>query len=123
MLMDVVTKNAIMLVDFASEQIAQGIDQTTAIVDAGRKRVSPIVMTTIAMCGGMLPSALTLDSGGEFRAPMAMAVIGRLISSTVSTLVFVPAIYVLMDDIGILIWRICKPLIGPSDEIANKPTE
>ena len=82
MLMGIVTKNAIMLVDFAVEEIRRGIPRAEAIVDAGRKRARPIVMTTIAMCGGMLPSALALDSGGEFRAPMAIAVIGGLISST-----------------------------------------
>ncbi len=116
MLMGVVTKNAIMLVDFANEEIARGVDRATAIVDAGRKRSRPIVMTTIAMCGGMLPSALALDSGGEFRAPMAIAVIGGLISSTVLTLVFVPAVYVLMDDIGKWVWRVFSRFIGPTDE-------
>ena len=75
--MGIVTKNAIMLVDFAINEIARGTPRNDAIVDAGRKRARPIVMTTIAMCGGMLPSALALDSGGEFRAPMAIAVIGR----------------------------------------------
>ncbi len=123
MLMGVVTKNAIMLVDFANEEIARGIDRTTAIVDAGRKRSRPIVMTTIAMCGGMLPSALALDSGGEFRAPMAIAVIGGLISSTVLTLVFVPAVYVLMDDIGQWLWRVFSRFIGPTDEPAADPAE
>ncbi|MGI9478882.1 MAG: efflux RND transporter permease subunit [Hyphomicrobiaceae bacterium] len=116
MLMGVVTKNAIMLVDFANEEIARGVARSTAIVDAGRKRSRPIVMTTIAMCGGMLPSALALDSGGEFRAPMAIAVIGGLISSTVLTLVFVPAVYVLMDDIGQWLWRVFSRFIGPKDE-------
>ena len=123
MLMGVVTKNAIMLVDFANEEIARGIDRTTAIVDAGRKRSRPIVMTTIAMCGGMLPSALALDSGGEFRAPMAIAVIGGLISSTVLTLVFVPTVYVLMDDIGQWLWRVFSRFIGPTDEPAADPAE
>lgn len=116
MLMGVVTKNAIMLVDFANEEIARGVDRTTAIVDAGRKRARPIVMTTIAMCGGMFPSALALDQGGEFRAPMAIAVIGGLISSTVLTLVFVPAVYVLMDDIGQVLARFFSRFIGPTDE-------
>ena len=116
MLMGVVTKNAIMLVDFATEEMARGVSQTEAIVDAGRKRARPIIMTTIAMCGGMLPSALALDSGGEFRAPMAIAVIGGLISSTVLTLVFVPAVFVLMDDIGNWVWRWFSGFVGPRDE-------
>ncbi len=116
MLMGIVTKNAIMLVDFAVEEIAKGVPRTEAIVDAGRKRARPIVMTTIAMVGGMLPSALGLDSGGEFRAPMAVAVIGGLISSTVLSLVFVPAVFALMDDVGKLIWRVFSRFVGPVDE-------
>ena len=116
MLMGVVTKNAIMLVDFANAEIARGRARAEAIVDAGRKRARPIIMTTIAMCGGMLPSALALDSGGEFRAPMAIAVIGGLISSTLLTLVFVPAVYVLMDDIGRGAWRFFSRFVGDRDD-------
>jgi multidrug efflux pump subunit AcrB len=116
MLMGIVTKNAIMLVDFALEAMARGVPRLDAIVDAGRKRTRPIVMTTIAMVGGMLPSALALDSGGEFRAPMAVAVIGGLISSTLLSLVFVPAVFVLMDDVGRGVWRIFSRFVGPADE-------
>ena len=116
MLMGIVTKNAIMLVDFAVEEIGKGVPRTEAIVDAGRKRARPIVMTTIAMVGGMIPSALGLDSGGEFRAPMAVAVIGGLISSTVLSLVFVPAVFALMDDVGKLVWRVFSRFVGPVDE-------
>jgi len=116
MLMGIVTKNAIMLVDFALEEIRNGVARNAAIIDAGRKRARPIVMTTIAMCGGMLPSALALDSGGEFRAPMAIAVIGGLISSTVLSLVFVPAVFVLMDDVGRLLWWIFGRFVGAKDE-------
>jgi hydrophobe/amphiphile efflux-1 (HAE1) family protein len=116
MLMGIVTKNAIMLVDFAIEEIARGVPRTAAIVDAGRKRARPIIMTTIAMVGGMLPSALAVGSGGEFRAPMAVAVIGGLISSTVLSLVFVPAVFATMDDISSLIWRLFGHVVGPTDE-------
>ena len=116
MLMGIVTKNAIMLVDFAIEEIRQGIGRNEAIIDAGRKRARPIIMTTIAMCGGMLPSALALESGGEFRAPMAIAVIGGLISSTVLSLVFVPAVFVLLDDIGRGLWRFFSRFVGQRDE-------
>ena len=116
MLMGIVTKNAIMLVDFAVEEIRSGVPRHDAIVDAGRKRARPIVMTTIAMVGGMLPSALALESGGEFRAPMAIAVIGGLISSTVLSLVFVPAVFVLMDDVAALAWRLFGRFVGPTDE-------
>jgi len=122
MLMGIVTKNAIMLVDFAVEQIAEGMDRAEAIVDAGRKRARPIVMTTIAMSGGMLPSALALDSGGEFRSPMAIAVIGGLISSTVLSLVFVPAVFMLVDDLGRLMWRLVSPFIGKPDDPAPSLT-
>ncbi len=116
MLMGIVTKNAIMLVDFAVEEIRKGIPRDEAIIDAGRKRARPIVMTTIAMIGGMLPSAISLGSGGEFRAPMAVAVIGGLISSTLLSLVFVPAVFALMDDLGKAVWRRFSRLLGPTDE-------
>ncbi|MGD9806903.1 MAG: efflux RND transporter permease subunit [Hyphomicrobiaceae bacterium] len=116
MLMGIVTKNAIMLVDFAIEEMARGVPRAEAIIDAGRKRARPIVMTTIAMVGGMLPSALGTGEGGEFRAPMAIAVIGGLLSSTVLSLVFVPAVFVVLDDVAKLIWRIFGRLIGAVDE-------
>ncbi len=119
MLMGIVTKNAIMLVDFAVEEIRRGVPRDEAIIDAGRKRARPIVMTTIAMIGGMLPSALALDSGGEFRAPMAIAVIGGLISSTVSSLLFVPAVFALMDDAVSFVWRVFGRFVGPSDELED----
>ncbi|WP_163777934.1 efflux RND transporter permease subunit, partial [Proteus mirabilis] len=77
-----------------------GVDRATAIVDAGRKRARPIVMTTIAMAAGMVPSAMALGIGGEFRSPMAIAVIGGLIVSTGLSLLFVPAFFVLMDDLS-----------------------
>jgi multidrug efflux pump subunit AcrB len=121
MLMGIVTKNAIMLVDFAIEAMHKGVDRTTAIIDAGQKRARPIIMTTIAMVAGMLPSALALGAGGEFRSPMAIAVIGGLILSTLLSLLFVPAVFVVMDDIGVLIWRVFGRFIGPSDEAEHKP--
>ncbi|TXN03572.1 efflux RND transporter permease subunit [Methylobacterium sp. WL64] len=121
MLMGVVTKNAIMLVDFAVEQIHAGVDRTTAIVDAGRKRARPIVMTTIAMAAGMVPSAMAFGIGGEFRAPMAVAVIGGLIVSTVLSLVFVPAIFVLMDDLSRLLGRLFGRFVGERDDPQDKP--
>jgi multidrug efflux pump subunit AcrB len=116
MLMGIVTKNAIMLVDFAVEQMKQGMARTDAIVDAGRKRARPIVMTTIAMIGGMLPSAYGVGSGGEFRSPMAIAVIGGLMSSTLLSLVFVPAVFAVMDDIAKFGWRLFSRFVGPTEE-------
>lgn len=100
MLMGIVTKNAIMLVDFAVEQVKHGMHRDAAIIDAGSKRAQPIVMTTIAMSAGMLPAGLAFGDGGEFRAPMAIAVIGGLLVSTILSLVFVPAVYTIMDDVA-----------------------
>jgi Cu/Ag efflux pump CusA len=111
MLMGIVTKNAIMLVEFAVESMREGKPRHEAIIDAGMKRARPIVMTTIAMAAGMMPSALAFGAGGEFRSPMALAVIGGLIFSTVLSLVFVPAMFMLMDDIGTLSWRFGKKLV------------
>ena len=121
MLMGIVTKNAIMLVDFAIESIARGMPRNEAIVDAGQKRARPIIMTSIAMVAGMVPSALAFGAGGEFRSPMALAVIGGLILSTILSLLFVPAMFTLMDDLGNFLWRIGKRFIGPADEEAPPP--
>jgi multidrug efflux pump subunit AcrB len=118
MLMGIVTKNAIMLADFAVEEMKRGIGRTEAIVDAGRKRARPIIMTTIAMIGGMLPSALGEGSGGEFRSPMAIAVIGGLMSSTLLSLVFVPAVFAVMDDIARISWRLFSRLVGPGEAVS-----
>ena len=123
MLMGIVTKNAIMLVDFAVEEIAQGVPRIEALIDSGRKRARPIVMTTIAMAAGMLPSAYGLGDGGEFRAPMAIAVIGGLLISTVLSLVFVPSFFTVMDDLGRLVWWIFGRFIGEKDEAGSEPGE
>jgi multidrug efflux pump subunit AcrB len=116
MLMGIVTKNAIMLVDFAVESMREGVDRTTSVIEAGRKRARPIVMTTIAMTAGMAPSALALGAGGEFRSPMAIAVIGGLLVSTFLSLLFVPAFFTVMDDVGGFTWRLFKHVMGPGDE-------
>ncbi len=116
MLMGIVTKNAIMLVDFAVEEIGRGTKRLNALVEAGRKRARPIVMTTIAMAAGMFPSGLGLGDGGGFRSPMAIAVIGGLIMSTLLSLVFVPAVFTVLDDAGRVSWRLFSRLFGPSDE-------
>ncbi|TGD94893.1 efflux RND transporter permease subunit [Methylobacterium nonmethylotrophicum] len=116
MLMGVVTKNAIMLVDFAVEEMGRGVDRVTAITQAGAKRARPIVMTTIAMAAGMVPSAMAFGIGGEFRAPMAIAVISGLIVSTLLSLLFVPAIFILMDDLSRLTGRLFGRFVGAVDE-------
>ncbi len=97
MLMGIVTKNAIMLVGFAQDAMRQGFSRPDAMLEAGHKRARPIVMTTIAMTSGMVPSALAVSIGGEFRSPMAIAVIGGLVLSTLLSLVFVPVLFSLVD--------------------------
>jgi len=98
MLMGIVAKNSILLVDFAIEEMRAGKDRFTALVEAGHKRAQPIVMTSIAMIAGMMPIALGLGDADAFRAPMAIAVIGGIVTSTFLTLVVVPAMFVLIDD-------------------------
>ena len=91
-----------------------GMPRDEAIVDAGKKRARPIIMTSIAMVAGMVPSALAFGAGGEFRSPMALAVIGGLIFSTILSLLFVPAMFTMMDDVGNFFWRIGRKLIVSS---------
>ncbi|MBP7002877.1 efflux RND transporter permease subunit [Amaricoccus sp.] len=112
MLMGIVTKNAILLVDFAIEMRAQGMDRVTALIEAGHKRARPIVMTSIAMSAGMLPSALGVGEGGAFRAPMAIAVIGGIIVSTLLSLVVVPSFFLIMDDLQRLLARVFGRFVG-----------
>ncbi|MCO6185329.1 efflux RND transporter permease subunit [Rhizobium sp. L1K21] len=116
MLMGIVTKNAILLIDFAIEMRNQGMPRLQAMVEAGRKRARPIVMTSIAMSAGMLPSALGVGEGGSFRSPMAIAVIGGIIVSTVLSLVVVPAFFLIMDDLSRGLGWIFGRFIGKKDE-------
>jgi HAE1 family hydrophobic/amphiphilic exporter-1 len=100
MLMGLVTKNAILLVDFAIRARQDGMDRGAALLLAARVRLRPILMTTLAMIFGMLPLALALTEGSEQRAPMGQAVIGGVITSSLLTLVVVPVIYCWLDDLG-----------------------
>jgi multidrug efflux pump subunit AcrB len=93
MLFGIVAKNSILLIDFALEEMAKGVDKVTAIVDAGHKRAQPILMTTVAMVAGMVPTALSLNGDSSWRAPMGIMVIGGLTMSTLLTLVIVPALF------------------------------
>jgi multidrug efflux pump subunit AcrB len=93
MLMGLVTKNAILLVDFANQARRAGASLRDALLQAGQVRMRPIMMTTFAMVFGMLPLALALNEGGEIQAPMGRAIIGGVITSTLLTLVVVPVIY------------------------------
>jgi len=100
MLMGLVTKNAILLVDFTNHGQREGKGQYQAILDAGQVRLRPILMTTLAMIFGMLPMAIGLGDGGEQQAPMGRAVIGGVITSTLLTLVVVPVAYTYLDNLG-----------------------
>src|SRR5262245_8670004 len=122
MLMGIVTKNAIMLVDFAIEEMAKGVEQIKAIVEACLKRARPIIMTTIAMAAGMVPSALGIGAGGEFRSPMAIAVIGGLVVSTFLSLLFVPSFFAMMDDAGRFAWRVFGRLVDPDAALGARPS-
>jgi multidrug efflux pump subunit AcrB len=99
MLMGIVAKNSILLVDFAIEEMRAGKPRLEAILESGHKRARPIVMTTVAMVAGMLPVAMGFAGDSDFRAPMAISVIGGLITSTLLTLIIVPAIFTVIDDI------------------------
>jgi hydrophobic/amphiphilic exporter-1 (mainly G- bacteria), HAE1 family len=99
MLMGLVTKNAILLIDFTNQARAGGTPRDQALIKAGSTRLRPIVMTTLAMIFGMLPLAFAIGAGAEMRAPMARAVIGGLITSTLLTLVVVPVVYTYLDGL------------------------
>lgn len=99
MLLGIVAKNSILLIDFAIEEMSSGVPKHEAIMDAGHKRAQPIVMTTVAMVAGMVPTAISLTGDAAWRAPMGYTVIGGLILSTMLTLVIVPAAFSIADDI------------------------
>jgi HAE1 family hydrophobic/amphiphilic exporter-1 len=98
MLLGLAAKNSILLVEYAIERERDGLSQREALLEACRERARPIVMTTMAMAAGMLPTAFALEKGAEFRQPMAVAVIGGLITSTILSLVLVPVVYEFVDD-------------------------
>ena len=100
MLMGLVTKNAILLVDFAIRAQEEGLERSAALLMAAKVRLRPILMTTLAMIFGMVPLAFALTEGSEMRAPMGQAVIGGVITSSLLTLVVVPVVYCYMDDLG-----------------------
>ncbi len=119
MLLGIVAKNSILLIDFALEELNKGVDLFTAIVDAGHKRAQPIVMTTVAMVAGMVPTALALSGDSSFRQPMGITVIGGLILSTLLTLLIVPAAFSLA--VGMERWigpRLSRRLLSfrPGDD-------
>jgi HAE1 family hydrophobic/amphiphilic exporter-1 len=123
MLLGLVTKNGILLVDFANQQRDKGKSRRDALLSAARTRLRPIIMTTVAMIFGMLPLSLALGAGSEQRAPMGRAVIGGLITSTLLTLFVVPVVYTYLDDFSVWLarkWRgdsvdVAPPAFAPGD--------
>ncbi|HEY1560785.1 MAG TPA: efflux RND transporter permease subunit [Caulobacteraceae bacterium] len=113
MLMGLAAKNSILLVEYAIEREREGKSQREALIEACRERARPIVMTTVAMMAGMLPTALSLGKGSEFRQPMAIAVIGGLITSTVLSLLLVPVVYEFVDDFERWLVRLMGRLTTP----------
>jgi HAE1 family hydrophobic/amphiphilic exporter-1 len=99
MLMGLVTKNAILLVDFTNTLRSRGLAMRDALIEAGKTRLRPIIMTTATMIFGMAPLALALGTGSEMRQSMAVVVIGGLTSSTLLTLVLIPVIYTYVDGL------------------------
>jgi multidrug efflux pump subunit AcrB len=97
MLFGIVAKNSILLVDFTIEEMARGVPKFQAIMEAGHKRAQPIIMTSVAMTAGMIPTAISISGDGAWRAPMGTVVIGGLIVSTFLTLLIVPAGFSLAD--------------------------
>lgn len=100
MLVGIVTRNSILLVDYTNQLRARGLERTPAILQAGPTRLRPILMTAITTIVGMVPVSLALSEGGESRAPMAVAVIGGMLTSTFLTLLVIPVVYSYFDDLG-----------------------
>src|SRR5262249_21636706 len=99
MLMGLVTKNAILLVEYCLMSMKHGTPREEALIKAAEARMRPILMTTIAMIAGMMPIALGIGAGSEVRSPMAIAVVGGLITSTFLTLIVVPVVFTYVDDL------------------------
>lgn len=118
MLMGLVTKNAILLVDFAIRMREQGMPRAEALLHAARVRLRPILMTTLAMIFGMVPLAFALSEGAEQRAPMGQAVIGGVITSSLLTLVVVPVVYCYLDDLAAWLRRGRRPAAGGPGALA-----
>jgi HAE1 family hydrophobic/amphiphilic exporter-1 len=124
MLLGLAAKNSILLVEYAIEREREGLSQHDAIIEACRERARPIIMTTVAMAAGMLPTAFALEKGSEFRQPMAVAVIGGLITSTMLSLVLVPVVYRFVDDFeGWLKPRLAKIITPRHEPVLAAPVD
>lgn len=121
MLMGLVTKNAILLVDFTNQARRAGVERRAAIIRAGTTRLRPILMTTLAMIFGMLPLAFAIGAGAELRAPMARAVVGGLITSTMLSLLVVPVVYTYLDDFSERVGRVFAHTAKHKKTLAPEP--
>jgi HAE1 family hydrophobic/amphiphilic exporter-1 len=121
MLMGLVTKNAILLVDYTNRLREQGMNKTEALMRAGPVRLRPILMTALSTVAGMIPIAIGLGEGSETRAPMGTCVVGGMITSTLLTLVVVPVMYSLLDDFGLWVKRLAPASGHPPGGSAGQP--
>jgi multidrug efflux pump subunit AcrB len=120
MLMGLVTKNAILLVEYVLMSMHRGVPRHEAILEATEARMRPILMTTVAMIAGMVPIALGIGAGSEVRSPMAVAVVGGLITSTFLTLIVVPVVFTYVDDWKLKIQNFRRPRNLESEKSSDK---
>jgi HAE1 family hydrophobic/amphiphilic exporter-1 len=120
MLMGLVTKNAILLIDYTNQLRAQGMERNEAILRAGPVRLRPIMMTAMSTIAGMLPAALGMGEGAETRSPMGICIVGGMVTSTVLTLVVIPVVYTILDDISRITKRLFSIVPGASSEISQQ---
>ena len=121
MLFGIVAKNSILLVDFAVEMMNHGMAKNSAIWEAGHKRAQPIVMTTVAMVAGMLPTAISISGDNSWRAPMGITVIGGLIFSTVLTLLLVPSYFSIAISLETRLAKVFNRIIESDPGVTAQP--
>ena len=117
LLVGLVTKNSILLVEYANQQRAKGLDSHEAMIQAGRVRLRPILMTAFSTIAGILPIAIGFGAGAESRRPMGVAVVGGMLTSTFLTLVIIPVIYTLFSDLAALVLRTARKSAKPTPEL------
>jgi multidrug efflux pump subunit AcrB len=117
LLVGLVTKNSILLVEYANQQVARGIDSHEAMIQAGTVRLRPILMTAFSTIAGILPIAIGFGAGAESRRPMGVAVVGGMLTSTFLTLFVIPVVYTLFSDLGS--WLRRRLPVAPSSEPAT----
>jgi len=113
LLMGIATKNSVLLVDYATQRIGEGMERRKAMIEAGRTRLRPILMTTVALIAGMLPIAIGLNEASRQRTSMGVAIIGGLISSTLLSLFVIPAAFPIIDTARLFMGRIIKKIFTP----------